>query len=433
MTSAFSIFANDGKRIPPVAITKITDYKGNLVYQYTPPAAEQVIRPEHAFLITSILSDNEARAPMFGTNSVLNLPFPAAAKTGTTNDFRDNWTMGYTPDLAVGVWIGNADYTPMHDVTGLTGAAPIWSNFMQYAVPQLTDGNPTLFPRPQGIIEKVVCTVSGTEPSECCPQQRTEFFAADQPPLKKENDLWKKARVDTWTGLTASAECSDFTDEKFALNVEDPWALTWIKDTEQGRAWAAGLGFEWPITFVPKRECKASDPRPQILFAGMNDNQTITNNPLDIYAVVNATANFKSFRLDWGTGDDPQEWETLVDDNSNQYKNPERIHSWDLSEVPAGKVTLRLQARNTDGDLYAERRIHLNLNVPTPTPTATPTVTLTPTPTQTLVPSKTPLPSRHRCRAPPAPTKTKPPKDTPVPADTATPESLLATETQAAP
>ena len=134
--------------------------------------------------------------------------------------------MGYTPDLAVGVWIGNADYTPMHDVTGLTGAAPAWSNFMQYAVPRLTDNNPTLFPRPQGITEKVVCTVSGTEPSEFCPQQRPEFFAADQPPLKKENDLWKKARVDTWTGLTASAECSDYTDEKFALNVEDPWALT---------------------------------------------------------------------------------------------------------------------------------------------------------------------------------------------------------------
>ena len=194
--------------------------------------------------------------------------------------------------------------------------------------------------------------------------------------------------------------------EKFTLNVEDPWALTWIKDTEQGRAWAAGMGFEWPITFVPKRECKASDPRPQILFAGMNDNQTITHNPLDIYAVINATANFQSFRLDWGTGDDPQEWETLVDDNSNQYKNPERIHTWDLSEVPAGRITLRLKAKNTDGDLYAERRIHLNLNVPTPTPTATPTVTLTPTPTKTPVPTKTPAAHpRHRCRA----TRRRPP------------------------
>ncbi len=78
------------------------DYQGNTVYEYKPPAGEQVIRPEHAYLISSILSDNQARAPMFGVDSVLNVGFPAAVKTGTTNDFRDNWTVGYTPDLAVG-------------------------------------------------------------------------------------------------------------------------------------------------------------------------------------------------------------------------------------------------------------------------------------------------------------------------------------------
>ena len=71
-----------------------------------------------------------------------------AAKTGTTNDFRDNWTMGYTPDLVTGVWIGNADYTPMVDTTGLSGAAPIWSQFMTVAVPYVTHNNPTPLPAP---------------------------------------------------------------------------------------------------------------------------------------------------------------------------------------------------------------------------------------------------------------------------------------------
>ena len=80
--------------------------KGDLVFQYDPPTGEQVLRFEHAFLISSILSDNQARTPAFGPNSVLNLPFQAAAKTGTTNDFRDNWTIGYTPDLVVGTWVG---------------------------------------------------------------------------------------------------------------------------------------------------------------------------------------------------------------------------------------------------------------------------------------------------------------------------------------
>jgi penicillin-binding protein 1C len=126
LTGAYAIFANGGLRIPPVAITKIVDHSGEIVYEYQPPSGDQVVRPEHAFLITSILSDNAARTPAFGPNSLLNLPFPAAAKTGTTNDYRDNWTLGFTPDIAVGVWVGNADYTPMKNTSGLTGAAPIW-------------------------------------------------------------------------------------------------------------------------------------------------------------------------------------------------------------------------------------------------------------------------------------------------------------------
>lgn len=399
MTSAFGTFANNGSRMPPFAITKITDYRGDVVFEYQPQAGQQVVRAEHAFLINSILSDNQARTPMFGANSVLNLPFQAAAKTGTTNDFRDNWTMGYTPDLAVGVWIGNADYTPMVDVTGLTGAAPAWSSFMQYAVPQLTGGNPTPFSRPAGVEERVICAFSGTEPSEFCPQQRAEFFAAGQPPRPKEDDLWKRVAVDTWTGLRASAECPDFVEEKFTLNVTDPWALNWINDTDQGRAWAASVGFEQPVLFTPLRECKATDPRPQIIFAGMNENQTITHSPFDIYAVIRATANFRQFNLRWGPGDDPQEWKSLVENNASQYQNPERIHAWDLNEIPAGRVTLLLRIESTEPGRFAEKRIHLNLNVPTPTPTptptvtVTPTVTLTPTPTITVTPTPTQTPT----------------------------------------
>ncbi len=78
-----------------------------------------MVRAEHAYLITSILSDNSARRSAFGPNSVLELPFPAAVKTGTTNDFRDNWTIGFTPDLVVGVWVGNPDYTPMKNIDRL--------------------------------------------------------------------------------------------------------------------------------------------------------------------------------------------------------------------------------------------------------------------------------------------------------------------------
>ena len=159
-------------------------------------------------------TDNQARTPAFGANSVLNLPFAAAAKTGTTNDFRDNWTLGYTPDVVVGTWVGNADYTPMQGTSGLTGAAPIWASFMQTAIQQLTGGNPSAFVKPAGIVERVVCSASGTEPSQWCPDQTSEIFAADQLPLAKGYDLWQKATIDTWTGLLASPACDDFTDTK---------------------------------------------------------------------------------------------------------------------------------------------------------------------------------------------------------------------------
>jgi membrane carboxypeptidase/penicillin-binding protein PbpC len=123
---------------------------------------------------------------MFGENSVLNLPFPAAVKTGTTDDFRDNWTIGYTLDLVVGVWVGNADYSPMVNTTGLTGAAPIWSQFMQFAVPLVSGDQPSGFSRPEGIKEKIICTISGTEPSDWCTLRRYEIFAFDQEPIQKK-------------------------------------------------------------------------------------------------------------------------------------------------------------------------------------------------------------------------------------------------------
>lgn len=418
MTSAFGVFANSGVKVPPVAITKIVDYQGNVVYEYKQPAGEQAIRAEHAYLISSILSDNEARAPMFGANSVLALPFTAAVKTGTTNDYRDNWTIGYTPDLSVGVWVGNADYTPMQNTSGVTGAAPIWAKFMEFAVPQLTGGNPTPFQRPAGIVERVVCSASGAEPSEYCGDQRTELFAYDQLPPTKDDDLWKKVTVDTWTGLRASAACSDYVADKMAMNVSDTFAQKWLRETDEGRQWAKDHGFDDPIFFVPERDCALSDNRPTILFAGMKDGDVLTVNPIDIYAIIHTPDDLRKWRLEYGIGDKPAEWKTLLDNQTAQYENPEKIYSWDVSNIPAGRVTLRIYMESTE-DTYAERLIHIDLQVPTPTPTLTPTATATATATLTPTVTSTPSPSA-------TPTST----NTPEPAQEITP---TATETAPAP
>ena len=420
-TGAYAVYANGGTRLPSYAIARILDYSGNIVYDYQPPAGDQVVRPEHAYLISSILSDNEARTPMFGSNSALNLPFQVAAKTGTTNDFRDNWTLGYTPDLAVGVWVGNADYTPMVNTTGLTGAAPIWAEFMQTAVQYLTGGNPTPFFRPAGVIDRVICSVSGTEPSEWCPSQRSEIFAAGQPPLPISEDLWKRVVFDTWTGLRASAACGELTREEFALNVSDPWAIKWIRETSEGRTWAERAGFGDAILFVPSRECTADDPRPNLEIHYPAEDQVITSNPIDIMARVDATANFDYYRLNYGPGRDPVQWVGLVQ-SDNPARTSETIYTWDVHDLPAGEVTLHLILYSNQ-NTYAEIFRRVNLQVPTPTPTPTLTPTETPTPTPTFTPTFTPTQTLTPTATLTQTATSVPPSATTAPTETVSPTS----------
>ncbi len=132
LTSAYAVLANNGMRMQPTAIGRVWNsaQRSHRLRDYRQTQGQQVVRPEHAWLITNILSDNTARRQVFGPNSILRTTYPSAVKTGTTNDFRDNLTVGYTPDMVVGVWVGNSDNSEMEGVSGVTGAAPIWAEIM---------------------------------------------------------------------------------------------------------------------------------------------------------------------------------------------------------------------------------------------------------------------------------------------------------------
>jgi len=429
MTGAYAVIANNGLKIPPVAILKITDSGGNIIDEYQPPQGEPVLRPEHAYLMANILSDNEARTPMFGPNSVINLPFPAAAKTGTTNDFRDNWTMGFSPDLAVGVWVGNADYTPMIHSTGLSGAAPIWAEFMQYAVPALTGGNPRPFTRPPGIEERIICLYSGAEPSEKCRERKLELFASNQLPPPASQDLWREEKIDTWSGLRAAPGCDEFVKNETTINLSDTFARHWLRKDDLGKAWAETLGFKRPLFFTPEKECSRSD-RPTLVW-NIRDGDVLRDTELPIRLAA-AGSGFASFRLEFGYGDEPESWEVLFE-SGNPLPQPERVMTWDLTSLKSERVTLRLRMENQD-DGYAELLAHLRVELPTATPlpptetpTSTPTFTLEP-PTLTLEPPTftpepptfTPEPPTFTPEPPTAtetPTETSapPPSDTPIP------------------
>lgn len=146
---------------------------------------QQVISPLTAYWLTDILSDENARLPAFGRYAKLSVPnHKVAVKTGTSNDFRDNWTIGFTPDTLTVVWVGNADGSFMKKnlVSGITGAAPIWNEIM---TTMLADKQPIEFEKPAGLIPVKICASNGLLTCPYCPSERTEYFTADKVPIKK--------------------------------------------------------------------------------------------------------------------------------------------------------------------------------------------------------------------------------------------------------
>jgi membrane carboxypeptidase/penicillin-binding protein PbpC len=213
MTAAYGIF-DDGRSLPPQAILRVEESSAAVVeiprrstgdtataQEYAPSVTRgvPVISPAAAYLITDILADDVARQGAFGRNSVLNLPFAAAVKTGTTTDWRDNWAVGYSTQRLVGVWVGNADNSPMVDVSGVDGAGPIWHDLMLLA----HRTPPGAFARPPQIVDVEVCAPSGMLPARDCPRTRSERFLRGTEPTQADTQFQRIA-VDLGTGQAAT-------------------------------------------------------------------------------------------------------------------------------------------------------------------------------------------------------------------------------------
>lgn len=206
LTSSYATFANGGLGVAPVSILRVEKQNGEILYAHPFDSLQPVLDERVAYLISDILDDDAARVPAMGRDNPLALPFPAAAKTGTTNDFRDNWTVGYTPGLAVGVWTGNTDNSEMINVSGLTGAAPLWSDYMQsvYADPQMEE---TLringqqpaseFIKPAGLSQEPLCAISSVVIGAAeCSQSGSEWLLdtplpAEDPAPETEAVIWE--------------------------------------------------------------------------------------------------------------------------------------------------------------------------------------------------------------------------------------------------
>lgn len=185
LTAAYGALAAGGLRAEPYTIERVrVAATGEVLYEREARPQERAMSAGHAFLLADILSDPFARAPAFGFDSPLDTPFPAAVKTGTTSGFRDSWALGFTPEHAVGVWVGNADGESMVNLPGLEGAAPIWRDVM---IAVSADRPERSFEPPPSLLAVTVCAPTGLLPGPHCPSPMREWFIAGTEPREVES------------------------------------------------------------------------------------------------------------------------------------------------------------------------------------------------------------------------------------------------------
>ncbi len=202
MATAFGVFANSGIKQDPVSILKVEDWKGNLLFEAKVKDGDRVLSSGTSYIISHILLDNNARSAAFGPSSYLNVAGhpEVSVKTGTTNDRRDNWTIGYNPELVTAVWVGNNDNTPMSSVaSGVTGASPIWNRIIKKGLDMVENGDLSgtgqerikhshvWMSMPSDVTGTNVCATTGTLPPNALPDDpgcsiRFEFFLESFPP-----------------------------------------------------------------------------------------------------------------------------------------------------------------------------------------------------------------------------------------------------------
>ncbi len=370
LTSAYGAFANGGLRYDPVAILKVEDPKGKVVDEYKPAEGRKILDPGEAFIISNILSDNGARTDVFGPNSALNIPGrTVAAKTGTTNDMRDNWTVGWTPQVVVGVWVGNNDNSPIKRLaSGISGAAPIWRRIMLEALRGKPDAS---FAMSDNIVTAEVDSLSGFRAHDGY-ASRTEYFirgtepAGDDPVHKKLKVCRSEGRLVTPSQIAAG----DYEEkEYFILEEEDPFAAA----GEENR-WQKGIG-EWILTQgdwrynPPSDYCGSANPV-NVEFITPKDKDQVNSGSFDVRVDPRSTADITQVEIE------------LDGVKQGALAGP----PWKLSlnNVSTGTHTIRAKARDKNGK-ESDRTISIGVNVPwnysaTPSPTATPTPTPSPSP-----------------------------------------------------
>lgn len=374
LTQAFGVLAAAGERYETVALLKVVDSKGKMLYEHKPTSGRRVMSPEIAYLVSDILSDNDARKEVFGLRSYIFIPGKTvAAKTGTTDDKRDNWAMGYTPSVVVGTWVGNNDNSPMHPslASGVTGAAPIWNRIMRDALATRPDEP---FVRPSGIMELEIDSYGGGTPKDGNPTRKERFVKGTEP--TSAASIYKDVKVsksdsNKLANAVQIAKGEYDTRAFVVLSEDDPASSDGKNRWQDGiNVW---LGLQTDAKFHPPTETSSSSDPIAVSIKEPGNETQVNSREVKI-------------RVEAGSGNGVDKIEIYVDGNREREVSGSQA-SETIDMKTDGVHTIKAKAIDTKGNV-AEWEIKISVNQPFPTPTPTPT--LTPTQTPTLTPTVSP-------------------------------------------
>jgi membrane carboxypeptidase/penicillin-binding protein PbpC len=348
MTYAFSVFANSGvmagqpiateeqrpgfRKLDPVTILQVQDKDGVLLEQYKQPSADRIVDPAVAYMMNDVLSDLAPRPVAFGAYA----PYlaltdrPVAAKTGTTNNFVDDWTIGYTPQLAIGVWTGNADNKPMRESSGSLGAAPIFHEVMKKGM----EGLPVQkWQEPPGLEHVKVCVPSGLLPTPDCKDTTTDLFLKGHAPTRQDN-MFQAIDINKNNGKLATACTPPDAIEKKVYQIFPANSADYVRDQK--------------IAQPPKEEdgpCTSTDIQGDVAIGNPIIGQRIR---ASVPITGNARGgNFQLFKLEAAPDSAPTQWIPVAGERRDQVSNAQ-LAIWDTKGLD-GLYTLRLTVVRNDG------------------------------------------------------------------------------------
>ncbi len=334
LTSAYSVFAREGIQKDPQSIIEIKDYKGKTILKQKKSAERRALSKEVSFLISHILSDNNARAIAFGLSSYLNVPGKTVAvKTGTTDDKRDNWTLGYTNDVTVGVWVGNNDNSPMDSriASGITGASPIWNRIMKDLLKKnYKDG---IAAKPDGVIALTVDSFLGGLPKEGQPT-RSEYFKKGTEP-KDVSSAYKKLKISKSTGKLANdieIRSGNYEEKDFIVITENDPVSTDGKNRWQEAidAWRNTQDDKFKY---PGETSDASQEDMVVNIKEPSDHARVDSNEVKVVARLTSNSNVKNVKI-------------YIDGQEKKSIDGDRDEISETFNLPDGKYEIKVEAVN---------------------------------------------------------------------------------------